>query len=389
MSMTKKPIYFDNAATTPVHPKVFEKMRPFLEEEYGNPSSIHSFGRKARVAIEDAREVIADFINANPSEIYFTSGGTEANNFLISGIVKTEFSESGKKEIVTSKAEHHAVLDTFEELEKSNFEAHFVDVNRQTVVEPNTLLNSLTPQTSFASFMHVNNETGSVNPIQEISAILRKKKVYFHTDAVQSFGKLPVNVKTLGIDALSASAHKINGPKGIGFAYAKSGTPLSPILFGGSQERNRRGGTENIAGIVGFAEAVKIKRETINDVYENVSNLKKVFVDGIKSLDNEFVHFNGGDDALPYIVSLSLDSQSYRNDSDSMIMYLDINGLAVSSGSACTSGTIKASHVILASGYKPEDAAGTLRISFGYQNTIDEVEQALEIMKRFLKKFRK
>ena len=389
MSLTKKPIYFDNAATTPVHPKVFEKMKPFLEEEYGNPSSIHSFGRKARVAIEEAREVVADFINANPSEIYFTSGGTEANNFLIRGIAKTEFSVSRRNEIVTSKAEHHAVLDTFEELDKSNFKAHFVEVNRETKVEPNTLLNLLSPQSSFASFMHVNNETGSVNPIQELSAILKEKKIYFHTDAVQSFGKIPVDVKTLGIDALSASAHKINGPKGIGFAYAKSGTPLSPLLFGGSQERNRRGGTENIAGIVGFAEAVRIRKETMSDTFDHVSHLSNRFIDGIKNLDSENIAINGGDDALPYFVSLTLDSQSYRNDSDSMIMYLDINGLAISSGSACTSGTIKASHVILASGYKPEDAAGTLRISFGYQNTLDEVEHALEIMKMLLGKFKK
>jgi cysteine desulfurase len=385
----KKTIYFDNAATTPVHPRVFEKMKPFLEEEYGNPSSIHSFGRKARVAIEDARETIADFIGANPSEIYFTSGGTEANNFLISGISKTEFADSGRNEILTSKAEHHAVLDTFEILNKENFNAFFLDVNSQTKLEPEKVATSITDNTSFASFMHVNNETASINNIQELSSLLSKSKVLFHTDAVQSFGKIPLNVSVLKIDALSASAHKINGPKGIGFAYAKSGTPLSPLLFGGSQERNRRGGTENISGIVGLAEAVKIKKECMLETYELVSNLKKVFVEGIKNLDSEFISFNGGDDALPYIVSFTLDSAKYRNDSDSMVMYLDINGLAVSSGSACTSGTIKASHVILASGYKPEDAAGTLRISFGYQNTLEEVEASLVIMKQFLEKFRK
>jgi len=385
----KTPIYFDNAATTPVHPKVFEKMKPFLEEEYGNPSSIHSFGRKARVAIEEARETIADFIGANPSEIYFTSGGTEANNFLIRGIVNAEFAESCRDEIITSDAEHHAVLDTYEELDKSNFKARLIEVNNQTKVELSKISNSISTKTSFASFMYANNETGSINPVKEISEILKPKNIFFHTDAVQSFGKIPVNVKELGIDALSASAHKINGPKGIGFAYAKSGTPLSPLLFGGSQERNRRGGTENIAGIVGLAEAVRIRKETMSDTFEHVSLLRRNFINGLKSLDSRSITINGGEDALPYIVSLTLDSQSYRNDSDSMVMYLDINGLAVSSGSACTSGTIKASHVILASGYKPEDAAGTLRISFGYQNTIDEVEQGLEIMKRFLEKFRK
>lgn len=385
----KKPIYFDNAATTPVHPKVFEKMRPFLEEEYGNPSSIHSFGRKARVAIEEAREVIADFINANPSEIYFTSGGTEANNFLIKGIAETEFSESGKNDIVTSAAEHHAVLDTFEKLHKSGFRCINVPVNNNTKVDLTTLQSELTDNTSVASLMHVNNETGSVNQIQDFANALKKNKTYFHTDAVQSFGKLSIDVTKMGIDALSGSGHKINGPKGIGFAFAKSGTPLAPMLFGGSQERNRRGGTENISGIVGLAEAVKIKKETMEDVFQHVNALRNNFLSGIRNLDDKNVFVNGGVGALPYILSLTLSSEYYQNDSDSMVMYLDINGLAVSSGSACTSGTIKASHVILASGYKPEDAAGTIRFSFGYQNTLSEVEQALEIMKAFLKKFKK
>lgn len=385
----EKPIYFDNASTTPVHPKVFKQMKPFLEEEYGNPSSIHSFGRNARVAIEEARETIADFIGANPSEIYFTSGGTEANNFLIRGIAKTEFAESGRNEIITAQAEHHAVLDTFEELSKSGFKAALLQVNKQTKVELHSITDSITPQTSLASFMHVNNETGSFNKMQEISSALKSQKVFFHTDAVQSFGKIPINVNELGIDALSGSAHKINGPKGSGFAYAKSGTPLSTLLLGGSQERNRRGGTENISGIAGLAEAVKIRRENMYNVYEHVSNLKKVFVEGIKNLDSGFIQLNGGEDALPYILSITLDSDKYKNDADSMVMYLDINGLAVSSGSACTSGTIKASHVILASGCKPEDAAGTLRISFGYQNTIEEVEKSLRIMKQFLAKFKR
>ncbi|MFA7420234.1 MAG: cysteine desulfurase family protein [Melioribacteraceae bacterium] len=385
----KKPIYFDNAATTPVHPKVFEKMRPFLEEEYGNPSSIHSFGRKARVAIEEAREVVAEFINGNPSEIYFTSGGTEANNFLIRGIAETEFSECGKNEIVTSAAEHHAVLDTFEHLHKYGFKNKISQVNQHTKVEATSLQSILNTNTSLASLMHVNNETGSVNQIQDFAETLKKNKTYFHTDAVQSFGKLPIDVKKIGIDALSGSAHKINGPKGIGFAYAKSGTPLAPMLFGGSQERNRRGGTENISGIVGLAEAVKIKKETMDDVFQHVRVLRNTFLSGILNLDDKNIFVNGGTDALPYILSLTLSSEYYQNDSDSMVMFLDINGLAVSSGSACTSGTIKASHVILASGYKPEDAAGTIRFSFGYQNTLAEIEQALEIMKAFLVKFKK
>jgi cysteine desulfurase len=247
----------------------------------------------------------------------------------------------------------------------------------------------LTENTSVASLMHVNNETGSVNQIQDFAEAFKKNKTIFHTDAVQSFGKLPIDVKKMGINALSGSAHKINGPKGIGFAFAKSGTPLSPLLFGGSQERNRRGGTENISGIVGLAKAVKIKKETMDDVLQHVRVLRNTFLSGILNLDDKNVFVNGGADALPHILSLTLSSEYYQNDADSMVMFLDINGLAVSSGSACTSGTIKASHVILASGYKLEDAAGTIRFSFGYQNTLAEVEQALEIMKAFLIKFKK
>lgn len=382
-----KQIYFDNAATTPVHPKVFERMKPFLIDEFGNPSSIHSFGRKARVAIEEAREIIAKFINADASEIYFTSGGTEANNFAINGIAKTELIESHRNEIITSKAEHHSVLETIQELEKDGFYIQLLNVNKETTVDIDTIQNAVGSKTSLVSLMHVNNETGSINDIKKISSLLKEKNIFFHTDAVQSFGKIQIDVKALGVDSLTGSAHKIYGPKGTGFAYVKSGTPLSPLLFGGSQERNRRGGTENVAGIVGLSEAVIIRKDIMEESFTHVAKLKKAFVEGIRNIDSENITINGGENASPYILSLTLNSNKYEVDPEAMIMFLDINGIAVSNGSACTSGTVKASHVILASGYSNKDAAGTIRFSFGMQNSMEEVEQALEIFKRMLTKF--
>jgi cysteine desulfurase len=382
-----KQIYFDNAATTPLHPKVFEKMKPFFMEEFGNPSSLHSFGRRTRVAIEEAREVVAGFINANAGEIYFTSGGTEANNFVIAGISKTELLESRRSEVITSKAEHHSVIDTIQELEKDGFYIRLLNVNSHTSVSLSSLQDNVSEKTSLVSLMHVNNETGSINDIRNFSSFLKQKNIFFHTDAVQSFGKLKIDVKELGVDSLTGSAHKINGPKGIGFAYVKSGTPLSPILFGGSQEKNRRGGTENVAGIVGLAEAIKIRKEIIDNAYYNVEGLRNQFHSGIKILDSENIFVNGGENALPYILSVTFNSKKYKVDQEAMLMFLDINGLAVSNGSACTSGTVNASHVMLASGYSNVDAMGTIRFSFGMQNTSEEVDQALGIFERMLNKF--
>jgi len=384
-----KRVYLDNAATTKVHPKVLEKMIPFLSDNFGNPSSIHSFGRKARVAIEEARETIANFINADASEIYFTSGGTEANNFVLNGISKTAFQESGKRKIISNKAEHHAVLDTLENLQHFGFNVNFLSVNKETKVEKEILSKEIDEDTSLISIMHINNETGTINSIKEFSELVKEKEIYFHTDAVQSFGKIKIDVKELGVHSICGSAHKINGPKGVGFAFVKSGTPISPLLFGGSQERNRRGGTENIAGIIGYAEAVKIKSEIMEESFNHVAKLKERMISGIKNLDAQNIFVNGGKDSLPYILSITLNSQVYNNDAESIIIYLDINGIAASSGSACTSGTIKASHVMLASGYSPMDAAGTIRFSFGIENTEEEIDYTLDVFSNLLKKFKK
>ncbi len=387
-----KRIYFDNAATTPVHPKVLEKMIPFLRENFGNPSSIHSFGRKTRVAIEEVREITADFINAKPAEIYFTSGGTESNNFVVFGIAKSERAESSRNEIITTKAEHHSVFDSCHALERFGFDVKFLPVNEQTNLEIQNLEETLSQNTSLVSVIHINNETGSINDIKLISALVKKNNSYFHTDAVQSFGKVHIDVKDLGVDALTASAHKINGPKGVGFAYIKTGTPVSPLLLGGSQERNRRGGTENVAGIIGFGEAIKIIKErnqNEKEAYNHVSKLRERFVNGLISIDKENLTINGDGGNFPYILSITFNSKFYKNDSEAMLMYLDINGIAASNGSACTSGTLKPSHVILSSGKSIEDANGTIRFSFGFENTLEEVDYALEIIKKMTEKFKR
>lgn len=382
-------VYFDNAATTRLHPKVFEKMKPYLTENFGNASSIHSYGRKARVAIEEAREVTADFINSKPGEIYFTSGGTEANNFALLGIAKTEFAESKRNHIITSKAEHHSVLDPIEELEKSGFDVERLSVDAGTRVNELSLHEAVKTNTFLVSLIYINNETGAVNSIKKIADLFKEKNIFFHTDAVQSFGKIPIDVKNLGVDSLSASAHKINGPKGIGFTFVKSGTPISPILFGGSQERNRRGGTENVACIVGFAEAIKIAKDTMHANENHVRVLKQKFISGLGAIDKNGLFVNSRGNSSPYILSITFRSEFYKNDSEAMLMYLDINGIAASNGAACTSGTLKPSHVILSAGYSVDDANGTIRFSFDAQNTLDEVNYSLDVLEKMAKKFRK
>ena len=387
--MTTMKVYLDYAATTPVHPKVFEKMKPFLAENFGNPSSIHSFGRTVRVSVEEARETVADFINASPSEIYFTSGGSEANNFAIFGIARTEFEESRRNKIFSSAIEHHCVLDSFLELEKNHFNVNWLNPEIHSQVGWKRALQDIGADTSLISLMYVNNETGMINPISEIAEHLQKDDIYFHTDAVQSLGKFPIDVKKLAVDSLCGSAHKIYGPKGAGFAYVRSGTPLSPLLFGGSQERNRRGGTENVAGIVGFAEAIRISKDSIEDNFNHVKSLKEKFITGLSAIDKEGIIINSPENSSPYILSVTFRSAFYNNDSESMLIYLDLNGVAASNGSACTSGTIKASHVILGLGHSPEDAAGTLRFSFGTKNSPSEIDYALEVISKMLGKFKK
>ena len=381
-------VYFDNAATTPLHPEVYKKMIPFLNEFYGNPSSIHSFGRKTRVAIERARETAADFINADAGEIYFMSGGTEANNFPIFGIAKTELKESGKNKIITSNTEHKCILDSFAELENSGFETEYLSTDNCGKIKYEYLSEKIDSNTSLVSLIHINNETGVVNDIARLAKIKEHSELFFHTDAVQSFGKVKIDVKKLNVDSLSASAHKINGPKGIGLTFAKSGTPLSPMIFGGSQERNRRGGTENVPAIIGFAEAIKIAERNMDEDLEKVTAIKNKFYAGVKSI-GENISVNCLENSSPYILSLTLDSEFYNNDAEALLMFLDINGIAASNGAACTSGTLKPSHVITAMGKSTKDASGTIRFSFGAQNNLDEIDYMLEVLSKLEKRFRK
>ena len=380
-------VYLDNASTTKMHPKVLEKMLPYLTENYGNASSIHSFGRKSRVAIEDSREFIADIINADPSEIYFTSCGTESNNFIINGIVKAEFEESGKNNIISSTGDHKAVLNTIEKLNSDGFTSTLLPLNNRFDVVDNNLTGGIITSSSIASIVHVNNETGTINNISELAAKL--KNVYIHSDAVQSFGKIDVDVKKLNIHSLSASAHKLYGPKGIGLAYIKSQTPMESFIIGGGQERNRRAGTENVASIVGFAEAVRLAKENMTENFEKVKELKKQLWNGLGENGIKEVSQNTSNDNSPYILSMTFIPEYYNIDAEAMLMYLDINGIAASSGSACASGTLKASHVIKAAGYSEDYANGTLRFSFSAENTSEEINFTIEVLTRLAKKFRK
>lgn len=386
--MTDKNIYFDNAATTPLHPKVIEKMLPYINEYFGNASSIHSFGRKTRVAVEEAREEIAGFINASPGEVYFVSGGTEANNFPILGIARCNREETGKTGVYTTAAEHLCALASCDQLTKENFDVKVLKVNNDSILDPDTLKENLNDNVSLVSAIHINNETAAVNDLCELNNLIKCKDAYFHSDAVQSFGKIRIDVKSLGIDSLSFTAHKINGPKGIGAVYIKSGTPVNPIIYGGSQERNRRGGTENTAVIVGFAEAVRLANEKMDETYTHLAKLKSFIVNGIKNIDSQEIKINCEESPFPYILSFTLNSKAYNNDAEAMLMYLDINGVAASNGSACSSGTLKPSHVILNMGVCKEDAGGTIRLSFGYQNTINEAEYFLEVFSHMANKFK-
>ena len=374
-------VYFDNASTTQIHPKVLEAMLPYLKENFGNPSSIHSHGRKARVAIEDARELIADFIGAIPSEIYFTSGGTEAINFIINGIAKTNFSETGKNELLTTPIEHKAVLDTYFDLSENGFNPKFIEVNNDGNFNPTSLAENISDNTSLVSIMYTNNELGTINNIEEIAGHLSEDQ-YLFCDAVQAFGKIDIDVNMLKVNALSGSAHKIYGPKGIGFAFVKSETPISPLMFGGSQERNRRGGTENIAAIVGLAEAVKNIEKEMGENYNNVTSLNNYFRESISQIFGNKIEINGGSNTSPYILSFTFKSEYFKNDGEGLLMGLDINGIAASQGSACTSGTIKPSHVILGIGKEIEDANGTLRISFNPNNTNSEINYVISVLEK-------
>nr|WP_309099810.1 cysteine desulfurase family protein [Fredinandcohnia onubensis] len=364
-------IYLDHAATSPMHPDVVESMLPFMTEAFGNPSSIHFFGRKSRHAVDEARQTIAGSINAKPNEIVFTSGGTEADNLAIIGTA-IKMQEKGKH-IITSAIEHHAVLHTCKHLEKQGFTVTYLPVNEAGIVSVKDLEAALTPETILVTIMFGNNEVGAVQPIKEIGELLQDHQAVFHTDAVQAYGLVDIDVNQYKIDLLSVSAHKINGPKGTGFLFMREGRKLAPLLFGGEQEKKRRAGTENVAGIVGLQTAAQLAKETMSEKNALYQNFKQAFVSVLKEQDISFEVNGDLNKSLPHVLNIYFPGTNV----ESMLVNLDLAGIAASSGSACTAGSIDPSHVLVAMFGKDSDRiVSSIRFSFGIGNTIEDIKTA-------------
>jgi cysteine desulfurase len=375
-------IYLDHAATTPVHPEVVEAMLPFFGMAFGNPSSLHAFGQEARKAVERARGEIAAFIGAAPEEIVFTGGGTESNNFSLYGVSSALRSRGGH--IVTSAIEHHAILEPCRHLEESGIGVTRLPVDGTGLVDPDLVRGAITDRTILVSIMHANNEIGTIQPIAEIGRICREKGVLLHTDAVQTLGHIPVNVDDLGIDLLSASAHKLYGPKGAGILYIRKGTRISPFLRGGEQERKRRASTHNVPGIAGFGKAVEIARKEAAWEGRGLSALRDRLIRGI--LDNiPDTLLNGHPrQRLPNNVNVSIAGV----EGEAMLLRLDMEGIACSTGSACSSTSLEPSHVLAAIGLPRETAHGSLRFTLGRGTTEDEIDYVLQVLSETVRSLR-
>ena len=377
-------IYLDNAASTAVHPEVVKEMMPYFDVQYGNPSSIHQFGRKAKNAIQKARKQVAALIDAEPDEILFTSGGTESNNTILYGITKLQGSHLDQNHIITSSIEHEAILQPCKEFENIGIKITYLPVDEHGIVNPDDITNSINPHTVLVSIMFANNEVGTIQPIKEISEICKKYQIPLHTDAVQAVGKVPINVKELGVDALSISSHKINGPKGIGALFIKKGLKIDPYIRGGGQENGLRSGTENVASIVGFGKACEIAKERLN---ENISHFQTLHSSTLSRIIKEIPHvkLNGHPDKR---IFNNIHLTFLGVNGEDLIIKLDEYGVAASTGSACSIHTQKASHVLQAMGFNHEQITGSLRISFGYLNTLDEVDQTVEVLKKVVAELR-
>ncbi len=371
-------VYLDNAATTPIDPGVVETMIPFLNQDYGNASSIHHMGRRTSVAVETWRSKIASHIGAQASEIVFTSGGTESNNAAIFGVLEN----SNRKQIITARTEHNAVLYPVEQAKKMGYDIIYADLDEKGRVMPGALEEILSEETALVSLMHVNNETGTIHPIPELTKLCRERGIPFHCDTVQSIGKMPVSVDDLGLDFLSMSAHKFKGPKGAGALYVRAGTPWSAWMHGGTQERGRRGGTLNVAGIVGLGKALDLAHEAMDENMAHITALRVQFIKGLKQALGDRVRFNGDvENGLAHILSVTVtDDRNQPLDGEMLLLNLDIEGICCSNGSACTSGTIKPSHVMLALGYDEEMAKSTLRFSMGKANTSEEIDKTIRAL---------
>ena len=361
----KQFIYADNAATTKLDIDAFEAMKPFLLDEYGNASQPYSFARKPKQALKEARAIIARCINAEPEEIFFTSGGTESDNWAIKGVA---FADAEKHTIITSQIEHHAILRACEDVEKLGCPVIYLPVTKKGVVTPEVLNSAITSDTRLISIMYANNEIGTIEPIKELCEIAHRNGALFHTDAVQAVGHIEIDVKALGVDMLSASAHKFNGPKGIGFLYIKKGTPINSYASGGAQEFGMRAGTENVASIVGMAVALKKNCERIQEATRHLLTCETLLIEKLNNAGVDFVR-NGSDNHIPGNISLSFRSA----DGETILHRLDLMGICVSTGAACDSVNTKVSHVLDAIGTEEEYAEGTIRISLSSFNTIIEV----------------
>ena len=370
----KRLVYADNAATTPVSQTVLNAMLPYYTEKYGNPSSLYAVGREAKKALEEARENVANHLGALPNEIFFTSGGSEADNWAIKGVAH-ELAKKGKKHIITSKFEHHAVLHTTEALEKEGFEVTYLEVYENGIVKPEDVEKAIREDTALVTIMYANNEIGTIQPISEIGAICKKHGVLFHTDAVQAVGNVKINVKEENIDLLSLSGHKLHAPKGVGALYVRRGIRLPNLISGGAQERGKRAGTENVAGIVALSVAMDEAYANLDERNARLIRMRDRLIEGASKIERS--RLNG--DAvkrLPGNFNMCFEGI----EGESLLLKLDFAGICASSGSACTSGSLDPSHVLLAIGLPHEIAHGSLRISFSDQNTEEDVDYILEVL---------
>ena len=378
----EKLIYLDNAATTKTRPEVVEAMLPYFTEYYGNPSSVYTFSSESKKAVTNAREIIAKSLGAKTNEIYFTAGGSESDNWAL--IATAEAYENKGKHIITSKIEHHAILHTCDYLESRGFEITYIDVDENGILKLDELKKAIRPDTILISVMFANNEIGTIQPIKEIGEIAKEHDILFHTDAVQAFGQIPINVDELHIDMLSASGHKLHGPKGIGFLYIRKGLKLRSFIHGGAQERKRRAGTENVPGIVGLGKAVSIAVETMDERIKHETEVRDYMIEKIKKTI-PYCRLNGDrTKRLPNNVNFSFQFV----EGESLLIMLDMEGICASSGSACTSGSLDPSHVLLAIGLPHEIAHGSLRMTLSEETTIEDADYVIDKLQGIVAKLR-
>ncbi|SNX55312.1 cysteine desulfurase NifS [Thermoanaerobacterium sp. RBIITD] len=374
-------IYLDNAATTPIRSEVLNSMMPFFDNRFGNPSALYSHGQEAKKAIEEARDKVAVAIGASADEIFFTSGGTESDNWALIGAAYALKNKGNH--IITTSIEHHAVLHTCQYLKKQGFEITYLPVDEYGLVDPNDLKEAIKDNTILVSVMFANNEIGTIEPIEDLVKVVHERGVMFHTDAVQAVGNVPIDLKKLDVDMMSISAHKIYGPKGIGALYIKKGIRIDSLIHGGAQERNRRAGTENVAGIVGFGTAIELITKNIDEHIRKLTRLRDKLIDGILKIP--YTRLNGHPNKrLPGNVNVSFEFV----DGESLILSLDMEGICVSSGSACTAGSIDPSHVLLAIGLPQEIAHGSLRLTIGEENTEEEIDTVINKLPKIVDRLR-